>query len=80
MDELHHGHRRRDRGRGSREYNATSRTLAQHVGILYRTFLGRDPAPPEVTPWVNLFQSFRVGVEDAFIGSPEFQAHFAGLF
>jgi lysophospholipase L1-like esterase len=64
----------------SREYNATPRTLAAHVAILYRTFLGRDPAPSEITPWVQLFQSFRVSVEDAFIGSPEFQAHFSGLF
>ena len=65
---------------GSREYNATPRTLAAHVRILYRTFLGRDPAGSEVAPWVDLFQSFRVGVEDAFIGSPEFQGHFSGLF
>ena len=63
----------------SQEYNATARTLAQHVGILYQTFLGRAPAPEEVTPWVNYLQSFRVAVEDGFIVSPEFQARFANL-
>ena len=34
------------------------RTLAQHVVILYRTFLGRDPAPSEIGPWVDYIQSF----------------------
>jgi hypothetical protein len=65
---------------GSAEYNGTARTLAQHVVILYRTFLGRDPAPAEVTPWVDYLQSFRTAVEDAFISSPEFQERFRRLF
>ncbi len=45
--------------------------------ILYRTFLGRDPAPCEIGPWVDYLQSFRIEVENFFIASPEFQNHFA---
>jgi hypothetical protein len=55
----------------SAEYNGTPRTLAQHVVILYRTFLGREPAPAEVGPWVDYLQSFRMAVAKAFVGSPE---------
>lgn len=64
---------------GSREYNAAPRTLAQHVGILYRSFLGREPTLAETAPWVSFFEAFRAGVEDAFIASPEFQARFQSL-
>ena len=61
---------------GSTEYNATPRTLAEHVAVLYRSFLGREPTPAEVPPWVDYFEAFRIGVEDAFIGSSEFQGRF----
>jgi subtilisin family serine protease len=61
---------------GSAEYNGTPRTLVEHVGVLYRSFLGRDPTAGEVPPWVGYFETFRIGVEDAFIGSPEFQGRF----
>jgi hypothetical protein len=64
----------------SAEYNGTARTLAEHVAVLYRTFLGREPAPSEVPQWVTFLEGFRASVEDAFIASPEFQAHFRGLF
>lgn len=65
---------------GSAEYNGTVRTLAQHVAILYRTFLGRDPAAAEIPPWVNFLEASRAAVEDSFIASPEFQGHFLSLF
>ena len=64
----------------SAEYNASSRTLLQHVGVLYRTFLGREPALSEATPWQNLLLSYRVAIEDQFIASAEFQGHFRALF
>jgi hypothetical protein len=64
----------------SEEYNASSRTLLQHVGVLYRTFLGREPALSEATPWQNLLLSYRVAIEDQFIASAEFQGHFRALF
>jgi Zn-dependent metalloprotease len=64
----------------SAEFNNRARTLAQHVVILYRTFLGRNPAPSEIGPWVDYLQSFRTEVENFFIASPEFQNHFASLF
>ena len=64
----------------SAEYNATPRTLAAHVVVLYRTFLGREPSFSEVGPWVDFLQAFRSAMEDSFIASPEFQAHFQSLF
>jgi Zn-dependent metalloprotease len=64
----------------SDEFNSRPRTLAQHVVILYRTFLGRDPSAAEIGPWVDYHESFRINVENFFIGSAEFQNHFASLF
>jgi hypothetical protein len=64
---------------GSAEYNGRARTLSEHVVILYRTFLGREPAAHEIPQWVNYLQSFRVAVEDAFINSAEFQRQLAAL-
>ena len=64
----------------SAEYNAAPRNLATHVRILYRTFLGRDPAPAETGPWVDLLQGFRVGIENSFIASPEFDFRYRSLF
>ncbi len=65
---------------GSTEYNSRARTLSEHVVILYRTFLGREPAAHEIPQWVNYLQSFRVAVEDAFINSVEFQQQLAVFF
>ncbi len=64
----------------SAEYNAAPRTLATHVGILYRTFLGRDATSVETGPWVDLLQGFRVGIENSFIASPEFDLRYRSLF
>ena len=50
------------------------------MGVLYRTFLGREPALSEATPWQNLLLSYRVAIEDQFIASAEFQGHFRALF
>jgi hypothetical protein len=65
---------------GSSEYNNRARTLSEHVIILYRTFLGREPGAHEIPQWVNYLQSFRVAVEDAFINSAEFQRQLAAFF
>jgi len=64
----------------SAEYNTAPRTLATHVGILYRTFLGRDATSVETGPWVDLLQGFRGGIENSFIASPEFDFRYRSLF
>ena len=63
----------------SAEYTSAPRTLAEHVRTLYRTFLGREPAPAEIGPWTAYLQSFRTTVEDSFIASPEFRARLTAL-
>lgn len=64
----------------SAEYLGTARTVAQHMTILYRAFLDREPDGPGLAWWVSAIARERATVEDGFIGSPEFQARFAGLF
>ena len=64
----------------SREYTSTPRTLAEHVTRLYRAFLGREPEPGVVTPWVNSLVVQRAGLADAFIQSPEFAFRLRTLF
>ena len=64
----------------SPEYNSVPRTLAQHVRILYRTFLGREPEAGATAPWVSFLVAQRGGMADTFILSPEFQFIFHSLF
>ena len=64
----------------STEYLATPRTLADHVTILYRTFLDRDPDPTGLAGWVNYLAVQYGTLQDAFIASAEFQGRFANLF
>jgi hypothetical protein len=64
----------------SREYTSTPRTLAEHVTRLYRAFLGREPEPGAVTPWVDFLVVQRAGLADAFIQSPEFAFRLRTLF
>jgi hypothetical protein len=58
----------------SREYNSPS--LADHVTRVYRTFLGRDPTPGEVGPWVSFLANLRLPLVDLFVGSDEFRDRF----
>ena len=64
----------------SPEYNSVPRTLAEHVRILYRTFLGREPEAGATAPWVSFLVAQRGGMADTFILSPEFQFIFRSLF
>jgi hypothetical protein len=64
----------------STEYLSTPRTLAEHVAILYRTFLDREPDPTGLGGWVNYLAVQYGTLQDAFIASAEFQSRFANLF
>lgn len=63
----------------STEYLATPRTFEQHVSVMYRAILGRDPASDEVAPWANFMSAQMASIEDEFTGSPEFAARCASL-
>ncbi len=65
---------------GSSEYLSGARTLAQHVGVLYQTFLGRAPSTPEVQAWVGALSAQLAEIESTFIASAEFQTRIATLF
>jgi hypothetical protein len=60
----------------SPEYLSTPRTLADHVTILYRTFLGRDPEQAGLDGWVGFLAGHYGVIQDSFIASPEFQGRF----
>ena len=64
---------------GSAEYLRGARTFADHVAVLYRTFLGRGPAPAEVSAWLAILAGHLAEIEDAFTASPEFQRGFLEL-
>jgi len=64
----------------SREYLTGSRSFADHVGVLYRTFLGRSPSEGEVTAWLGVLTTHMREIEDRFIDSPEFQDQLRFLF
>src|SRR5712691_4703372 len=49
----------------SAEYAATARTLADHVTILYRGILGRQPGPVEVQGWAHVLVSRLARISDA---------------
>ena len=54
----------------SQEYLSVPRTLAQHVTVLYRALLAREPRADEIAPWVDYLAA--AFIEDQFIDSPEF--------
>ena len=61
----------------SEEYLGVPKTLAEHVTILYRALLGREPGAGEVEPWVEyLAVPF---IEDQFIESSEFATRWQQL-
>ena len=46
---------------------------------VYRTFLGRDPAPSELGPWVSFLANLRLPLVDLFVGSLEFRDRFTSM-
>ena len=63
----------------STEFLGRPRTFADHVEILYATFLNRTPSDPELTAWLNVLTAQLIDVENAFTASPEFQQQIASL-
>jgi uncharacterized delta-60 repeat protein len=64
----------------SLEYLAVPRTLAEHVTVLYRALLAREPGAGELAWWVNDLGGQLADLEDDVMASPEFAAHFFDLF
>ncbi len=64
----------------SPEYLNTQRTLAQHVTLLYHTFLGREPDPVGLAAWTGWAVSQLAPITDGFVDSIEFRTKFAALF
>jgi hypothetical protein len=64
----------------SPEYLDSPRTFAEHVELLYATFLDRAPSAAEVTAWLDVLVGHLDEIEAAFTASPEFQHQIAGLF
>jgi hypothetical protein len=63
----------------SPEYLNTPRTFGDHVVVLYRTFLGREPGAAEVNAWVAILLGYLRDVQDGFIYSPEFMSRIQAL-
>jgi hypothetical protein len=64
----------------SLEYLAVPRTLADHVTILYRALLAREPDAREQALWVDDLAGQLTTLEDNVMASPEFEAHVYRLF
>ena len=64
----------------SPEYVAGERSFADHVTILYRTFLGREPETAGLNGWLNIIADGLKSVQNAFTNSPEFQTRILRLF
>jgi Domain of unknown function (DUF4214) len=64
----------------SSEYLSVARTLDQHVTILYRALLAREPDASGLQSFVTSLAGQLAVIEDAFISSMEFQVRFQSLF
>ena len=64
----------------SPEYVGGERRFADHVTILYRTFLGREPETAGLNGWLNIIADGLKNVQNAFTNSPEFQTRILRLF
>jgi hypothetical protein len=62
------------------EYLQVPRTLAQHVTVLFRALLARNPGLGEVAAWVGVFGARLSPMVDAVASSAEFQARCPALF
>jgi hypothetical protein len=64
----------------SEEFTRTPRTFAQHVRILYRALLGRDPSASEAASWVD-YLAAQLATLSARSGEiAEFEARVAQIF
>jgi uncharacterized delta-60 repeat protein len=64
----------------SLDYLSVPRTLADHVTVLDRALLAREPAAGEQAWWVAYLAGQLVEIEDDVMASPEFEAHVYRLF
>jgi hypothetical protein len=64
----------------SPEYVAGTRSLAEHVRVLYRTFLGREPDQGGLDGWLGVITRRLGPLQVGFTESPEFQHRIAQLF
>jgi len=64
----------------SLEYLSEPRTLTEHVSVLYRALLAREPDAGGLTWWVDYLARQLMVLEDDFMASTEFDAHFFRLF
>ena len=62
------------------EYLGGTRSLAEHVTILYRTFLGREPDAAGLTGWLDHIAAGLGAIQLGFTLSPEFQGRVERLF
>jgi hypothetical protein len=64
----------------SPEYLARARSFADHVRVLYRTFLGREADPAGLAGWLGALSGRLTAVQLGFTRSAEFQARIRALF
>ncbi len=64
----------------SLEYLSVPRTLADHVTVLYRGLLAREPDAGGLAWWMDDLAGQLTTPEDAVMASPEFEAHVYRLF
>jgi hypothetical protein len=64
----------------SPEYIGGTRSLAGHVTVLYRTFLGREPDEGGLTYWLTVLAQELKAIQLGFTLSPEFQGRVGELF
>jgi uncharacterized delta-60 repeat protein len=62
------------------EYLGVPRTLADHVAVLYRALLAREPEVWGLTWWVDDLAGQLAAFEDDVMASPEFEARVYALF
>jgi uncharacterized delta-60 repeat protein len=62
------------------EYLGVPRTLADHVTVLYRALLAREPDAGEQAWWVAYLAGQLADLEDDIMASPEFEAYVDRLF
>ena len=62
------------------EYVSGTRSLAEHVTILYRTFLGREPDAAGLSGWLDHIAAGLGAIQLGFTLSPEFQGRVERLF
>jgi uncharacterized delta-60 repeat protein len=64
----------------SLEYLSVPRTLADHVTVLYRALLAREPDMGGLTWWVGDLAGQLAMLEDDIMATPEFETHVYRLF